>query len=78
MDIVGWIMAWLPEGSKSYNFEFFQDKSIYYLADSDEEIIAFEAIVRELASLLEGKIQKYGMRVVDGYTIPVLGRANAS
>lgn len=82
-DIIGWIMAWLPEGGTSYNFEFVSEKSrfcsIFCSECVDEhypekEYTANQYLSRQLDLLKSGKIKKHGLKVVNGYIMPVFGR----
>lgn len=79
-DLIGWVMAWLPKDSQSYNFDFFPEKSKYdcdLLMDDNwkKDISAQERAETELQLLKAGKIKRLGMEVVDGYVMPVYGKA---
>lgn len=83
-DVIGWILAWLPEGAKNYNFEFFAESgasghACKYSYDPDgnsngvRDVGAMQRADHEL-KMLQGGATKYGMKVVDGYIMPVMGR----
>lgn len=82
-NIIGWILAWAPEGLKHYNFEFFAEsgangdicKYSYDIYGPNEilNVGAMQRAEHELKILKDGKITKYGMKIVDGYIMPVKG-----
>jgi hypothetical protein len=82
-NVIGWILAWLPEGGTNYNFEFFQEegtsgKKCKYDCDFGDglknDLPANQRAFYELEMLKSGKAKKLGMKVIDGYTQPIISR----
>jgi hypothetical protein len=86
-DVVGWLLAWLPEGGSNYNFEFFQEKStsdspcLYMYTtfqqgecDYLEDLTALQRATVERDALLQGQPKKMGIKVADAYVVPVIAR----
>ncbi len=77
-DVVGYLMAWLPKGGDSFNFDFFGAKGSWETSVGENEwrtMGALEYADWYMGELKAGRDLKYGLEVVDGYIQPVMARA---
>lgn len=81
-EIVGYLLAWVVEGSSCYRFDFIDggEGSFYGNAGTDNEERQykfkndFEHATLKLKMMMAGKYYKIGQRVIDGYIKPIRAR----